>query len=225
MIRKGLVMCILTFLVSTLICECLYYGVLLIKEFSIAEKVETLTVYEVSENNYDRDMTQLIFRYTDSETGIEYSSPIIYTWNKSIKEGDRVEVVTRNSCPEKLLSDTMRKRQRNTAERILDIGYDCGMIVHIIVTVILIIIFTLPNIRMIPGEIRRRKLFFTINTVIYTLIIISACVCFAISESMTNSWDGFGYAVLSIFLYAVGAAELLISWLINSIVLKIKMKK
>ena len=71
--RKGFVLCILTFLFFTLLLECAFYGERLIAEFRYTEKVETLAISEISTYDpNDREGIFLTFRYRDTESGNEY---------------------------------------------------------------------------------------------------------------------------------------------------------
>lgn len=219
--RKGFVLCILTFLFFTLLLECAFYGERLIAEFRYTEKVETLAISEISTYDpNDRDGIFLTFRYRDTESGNEYACSPLFTSDRSYQIGDPVTVVTRNGCPKSLLCDTKRKKQRTAAERAADVGYDTGMILHIIITVLLLLAFWLPNRKMIPAECRKRKRFVRINTTVYALIIAAAAAFWIAAEQNHNSWDGLGYACMSILLYIGGSLELLISWMISSVILK-----
>lgn len=104
MMKKSFVLCILTFLTFTLLIACVYYGDRLIAEFRYTEKVETLTISEIS--TYDADRIGgifLKFRYRDPQTGKAYSSPPLFSSEQSYQVGDPVTVVTRNGCPQSLL--------------------------------------------------------------------------------------------------------------------------
>ena len=220
MIKRGLVLSLITFLIASLFFEATYYGDRLIEEFQNTEDVETKTVYEIDTYNpNDTDGIYLTFRYTDSKTGKEYSSSPIFTRNKSYKVGDMVEVVTRNGRPDSLLSSTKRGRKRTALERATDTGYDCGMILHIIVTVTLLLIFTIPNRKMISEECRRRKKFIIRNSLIYAVFTLAATALWIIGVHV-NGWDGLGYAFFSLLLYAGSSFGQAIAWLVNSIKLR-----
>lgn len=219
MIRKGLILCILTFLMSALVVESVVFGMGLVSEFEHVEKVETLEISDI--HIYDNGARDLVFK--NSETGRDYYNTI-FTYSNSYEIGDKVEVVTRNDTPKELLSETKRNRPRNTVERLIDVGCESGMTMVIALTALLILLFGIPSCTMIPEEIERRKKFFIINTSVYAFIIVLGCIYMILSET-SHSWDGLGYAIISLFLFFIGVLELLISWLVNSIVLKIKEKR
>lgn len=202
---------------------CVYYGDRLIDEFKYTERVETLPVSEIITFNPNSSYgIFLVFRYNDPETGIEYANSGILSYDESVQVGDMVDVVTRNGCPEYLLRNTKRKRQRTVMERAADVGHDCGMILHISITAVLLLMLWIPNRYMIPEECRKRKRFFLISTSIYALISTTGCF-FWIMAIHDRTWDALAYGFFSLILYTVGGLELLISWLVNSI--KIKKRK
>ena len=220
MIKRGLILCILTVLISSLFIECVYYGDRLLSEFRFTEKAETMAISEIS--TFDPNDTggiYLFFRYRDPETEKEYSNPGIFTQDTSYQVGDPVEVITRNGCPKELVCTTKRGRQRTALERAADVGIDCGMIVHILITGVLLLLLGIPNRRMIPEECRSRKKFFLVSTTIYGLISAAACVLWIMAVH-DNTWDGLGYAFLSLLLFFGGSAALLIAWLTDSVIRK-----
>ncbi len=220
MMKKGLILCFLTFLVSTLLLECVYYGDRLIVEFQETEKVETLPISEISTYNPNpTDGIYLGFRYRETKSGREYACYPLFTTDKSYQVGDPVEVVTRNGCPRSLLCNTKRKRQRTIAERAADVGYDCGMILHICITVVLLLLCCIPNRRMIPEEYKKRKKFVVINTAVYAIVSAAACVCW-LAAVHNHTWDALAYGFFALLLYAGGAIGLLIAWIVNSVKLK-----
>lgn len=92
------------------------------------------------------------------------------------------------------------------------------MTVFIFLTVLLLLVFGIPNRRMIPEEYRKR--FFRINTAIYALFAVPACIFWLTAIHHSNSWDELGYAFLSAVFYFGGALELVISWLISALIQK-----
>lgn len=221
MVKRGLILSLLSFLIVSLLFEAVYYADRLIEEFKYTEDVEIKEIYEVntfSPNNTDGIF--LRFKYIDSETGKEYVSSSLFSRDKSCKVGDMVEVVTRNGRPESLLSSTKRGRERTVIERAADTGYDCGMILHIVVTVILFLIFAIPNCKMIPEECRRRKRFIMKNCLIYAGLTITAIIFWIIALHNQHNWDSLGYAFISLLLYAGGSVGQAIAWLVNSIKLR-----
>lgn len=216
--KKGLLLCILTFLAASLLSAWAYYGDRLIEEFRYTERVETLSVAEIS--NYDPNDTDgifLYFRYHDPETGKEYSSTGIYTENKSYQVGDPVEVVTRDRVPRFLLCQTKRARQRTAAERAFDVGTDCGTTVPTLILTAVLLLLGIPNRNMIAEECRKRKAFVVPMTVIYGLITAFACICWILAVHNNNNWDGLGYAFMSMLLFLGGNLVLLISWIVHSV--------
>lgn len=220
MIRKGLFLCLLTFVISALLFGFVYYGDGLIMEFKVAERVETLTISEISTYNPNAtDGIYISFRYKNPKTGKEYSSPGIFTLDKSYKVGDKVEVVTRDGCPSSLLCETIRGRRRTILDRAYDVGYQRGMIHHLIASLLLFSIMWLPYHKMILEELRKRKKFIVITTTIYAIITVAACAFWIIAVH-DNSWDALAYAGLSILIFAGGTISLLIAWLIYSVIMK-----
>ena len=216
--KKGLLLCILTFLAASLLSVWAYYGDRLIEEFRYTERVETLPVDEISSYNpNDTDGIYLYFRYHDPETGKEYSSTGIYTQNKSYQVGDPVEVVTRDRDPRFLLCQTKRARQRTAAERAFDVGTDCGMVVPILVLTAVLLLLGIPNRKMIAEECRKRKAFVVPITVIYGLIITFASFSWILAVHNDNNWDGLVYAFMSVHLFLGGNLVLLISWIVHSV--------
>lgn len=220
MIKKGLILCFLTFLLSALIFGIVYYADGLITEFKETEKVETIPISNISTYNPNNtDGIYLSFIYKDKKTKKEYSSLGIFTKDKSYKVGDEVKVVTRNGKPQALLCQTKRGRQRTVLERAADIGYERGMIGHILIISVLITILWLPNHKTIPNEIKGRMHFFTVITTFYTITSVIAYVLWTIAIHDTT-WDNLFYGALSILVYASGSIVLLTAWIINSIIRK-----
>lgn len=220
MIKRGLILCFLSFLIASLVFETAYYGDRLIDEFRYTEDVEEKTICEIDTYNPNNtDGIFLRFKYTDPKTGEEYTSNSLFSRDKSYKVGDTVEVVTRNGRPDGLLSSTKRGRKRTALERAADTGYDCGMILHIIVTVILLLITVIPNKKMIPEECRRRKKFIIRNSLIYAAFTVAATALWIIGFHV-NGWDGLGYTAFSLLLYAGSSIGQAIAWIVNSIKLR-----
>lgn len=220
MIKKGLIIAVVLFLISSFFIESVYYGDCLVQEFKFTESMETLPVAEINTfNPNDSDGIYLRFLYHDPESGKEYSSFWIYSSDDSYQVGDMVDVVTRNGCPSSLLCSTKRKRPRTVIERAADAGYDCGMILHMIITAVLLLILWIPNRKMIPAECRKRKRFFVISTSVYAVISAAACVLWIMAVH-DRTWDALAYGFFSLVLYAGGGLGLLISWLVNSVRLK-----
>ena len=210
----------LTFLLSALLFDIVYYADGIISEFKVTERVETLPIAEITTfNPNNTDGLYLTFRYTDPKTGEVYSNPHIFTSDKTYKGGDEVKVVTRNDRPSALLCQTKRGRQRTLIERAADVGYERGMVIHIIIISILIIIVWLPNHKKIPNEIRARKTFFTVVSEFYALITVAACTLWIIAVH-DKTWDSLAYGALSVLIYAGGSIVLLTAWIINSIIRK-----
>lgn len=219
--KKGLLLCILTFLAASLLSTWAYYADRLVEEFRYTEQVETLPIAEIS--SYDPNDTggiYLYFRYHDPETGKEYSSTGIYTQNKSYQIGEQVEVVTRNRNPKFLLCQTERKRQRTAAERAFDVGTDCDTTAPILILTAVLLLLGIPFRKMIAEECRKRKAFVVPITLIYGLLTAFASINWILAVHNSNSWDGLGYAFMSMLLFLGGSLVLLIAWIIHSVVYK-----
>jgi len=221
MIKRGLILCILTFLCSSLMIECIFYGDLIIMEFRNTENIDKFVVHEYDRDTFnenDTDAEYVIYYYDDRPT-----LPVLFVRTFDHTDNDdeeQVEVVTRNGIPYTLLSETKRKRQRTAVERAIDTGTEWRMIYAVVITLILLLLIGLPSIRMIPEEIRKRKKFFVINTVINALITVSVCICLIICFNVCNGLDGLNYLAAAVLLYLAGLLELLISWTVNSVVLR-----
>ncbi len=219
--KKGLLLCILTFLAASLLSAWVYYADRLIEEFRYTEQVETLPIDRISTYNpNDTGGIFLYFRYHDPETGKEYSNSGIYTNDTSYQAGDPVEVVTRNRNPRFLLCQTKRQRQRTAAERAFDVGTDCGTNKPILILTVLLLLLGIPSRKMIAAECRKRKSFVVPMTVIYGLIAAAACIFWLLAVHHNNSWDGLGYAFMSVLLFLGGNLVLLIAWIVNSVMLR-----
>lgn len=224
MIKKGLILCILTFLTASLLIFAALYTDELITEFSETEAVETLPVSEIG--TYDpngSDGVYLHFRYVSTADGQTYENAGIYTEDRSIQVGDPVEVVTRDGCPKWILSQTKRGRQRTAFERVIDVGTSEGLLPFILVTLALVLVFAIPNRRMIPAEIRNRKRFAVIITSVYA---VSAVITgwFLIAANHESGWGGLGDWVTGVLFGIGGALVLLIAWLTDSVVRKKRQK-
>lgn len=225
MIRKGMILAVLTMLFSLLIFGCLYYGECLIKEFRFTERAETMQISDTDTYDpHDTGGIYLRFRYIAPDSGKEYTSPPIFTYDTSLRPGDSVEVITRNGCPKMLASSTKRGRARTVLERAADVGYESIMFEHIGIILGLLLLFGIPCRRWIPEEIQKRKRFFIIITSVFGIISAVSCLMW-MTAMHVDTWESLGLAFISILVYMAGAAVLLISWLVNSVILRRREKR
>lgn len=217
MIRRGLLIWVLLMLCGALVISLVWTADALVIEFREQEAVETLTVSEIG--TYDPNGAggiYLHFRYRSTVDGAEYESAGVYTKDHSYQVGDAVTVVTRDGAPKQILSQTARGRQRTAPERALDAALQTGGLQWCLIVPALLLGIGLPTRKTVSAELKARKKFACVTSVLFAAAIAFACF-YMVLANHESGWEGLGDFMLFALTGAGSALALLILWIVDSV--------
>ena len=225
MIRRGLLLWLLTVLCGALAVSLVWLGDAIVTEFQEKEAVETMTVSDISTfDPNDAGGIYLQFRYRSTLDGKDYSSAWLYTADRSCQVGDTIETVTRDGRPVQILSRTPRGRQRTSLERALDASLGSGALPWLVTALLLTAGTWLLGRRWIAAELKSRKAFACAASVLYAGVTVFAAF-YMVMANHESGWEGLGDFFTAVLLAAGAALLLLIAWLADSIRRKRKEKQ
>lgn len=229
MIRKGILMWLLSALIFILVFEILYLIDLFSSELSEKAKTEKVELLEIAsvdsvENRYwngefDVTLDMYKFLYTDPDTGEVCTSDTIKAPHSDLKVGDTAEVVTYNGIPDKLKNDGNKSAKEALSYYIKDGIKEFS--IYFVPFILLVLIFR----KTIIGEFKRRPLCILFNSIWLALMIMSACFYTEKPEVEGEHWHELGVVVGKAVIVFAGYITSLIAWIFDSIYWNIRLKE